>query len=174
MVPDSETEDGFEMTMGANHFGHFLLTNLLLPLLRKAKTASTKNKSNARVVNVSSLVHSMGEIDFDDINYTKKKEKGSFQPIEAYYRSKLANVLFTKELARRLREEEVSTVNTYALHPGIINTGIGRHLKTAHPILGFFLNTIFFPLSKTPNFGAQTSLYCCLEQSLSKLFLLNF
>ena len=91
MCPQWETEDGFEMQMGTNHFGHFLLTNLLLDLIKKS--------APSRIVNLSSLGHNLAGsgIDFDDIHFKK-----SYEPTVAYARSKLANILFTKELAKRL------------------------------------------------------------------------
>ncbi|XP_072360370.1 retinol dehydrogenase 13-like isoform X2 [Scyliorhinus torazame] len=88
--PYWKTEDGFEMQFGVNHLGHFLLTNLLLEKL--------KNSGNGRIINVSSLAHKVGQIDFNDLNWEKKK----YDTKAAYCQSKLANILFTKELAERL------------------------------------------------------------------------
>ena len=91
MCPRWETADGLEMQMGTNHFGHFLLTMLLLDLMKKS--------SPSRIVNLSSEGHQLAPsgIDFDDINY-----KNGYGPTVAYARSKLANILFTNELAKRL------------------------------------------------------------------------
>merc|ERR1712013_904816 len=88
--PEMRTQEGFEMQIGTNHFGHFLLTNLVMPLLKKAAPT-------ARIVNVSSLAHTRGQIQWDDINF----EKTPYDAIKAYGQSKLANILFTKELARK-------------------------------------------------------------------------
>jgi NAD(P)-dependent dehydrogenase (short-subunit alcohol dehydrogenase family) len=100
------TVDGFGMTMGVNHYAPLLLTHLLMPaLLRSAR---------GRIVNVSSIAHARGTIDLDDPQLTN-----SWDGYRAYAASKLANVLFTIELARRLRETRV-TVN--ALHPGVVST----------------------------------------------------
>jgi len=151
MCPLSRTEEGFEMQIGTNHLGHFLLTNLLMPLLKKAAP-------DARIVNVSSKAHEPGRMNFDDINY----EKRPYGAGGAYCQSKLANVLFTRELARK---GEGSGVNAYALHPGVIATELGRHLN-ANPVLKC-MSMMIMPLMKTPEAGAQTSLYCCLEQSIS-------
>ena len=109
--PYSKTEDGFEMQFAVNHLAHFLLTNLLLNRLKEAPSA--------RVVNVSSLLHVMGKINFDDIN--SEKSYGTWQ---AYGQSKLANILFTRSLAKHLAFTNV-TVN--ALHPGAIATELQRH-----------------------------------------------
>ena len=110
--PYTKTVDGFEMQFGVNHLGHFLLTNLLLDRLKEAKAA--------RIVNVSLLGHRGGKINFDDMNY----EHSKYNSISAYYNSKLANILFTRALAKRLEGTEV-TVNV--LHPGGVITELGRH-----------------------------------------------
>ncbi len=103
-----ETEEGFEKTMGVNYLGHFLLTNLLLPVLTQTP--------GARIFNVSSNAYFRGKIDLNDL-HLKKKYKG----VNAYNSSKLAVVLFTQEMAERLKETDV-TVN--ALHPGHAATNI--------------------------------------------------
>uniref|UniRef100_A0A803YH41 Retinol dehydrogenase 14 n=1 Tax=Meleagris gallopavo TaxID=9103 RepID=A0A803YH41_MELGA len=100
-----KTEDGFEMQFGVNHLGHFLLTNLLLGLL--------KNSAPSRIVVVSSKLYKYGEINFEDLN-----SEISYNKSFCYSRSKLANILFARELARRLEGTGV-TVNS--LHPGILN-----------------------------------------------------
>ena len=89
-TPRRETEDGFEMIIGTNHFGHFLLTNLLLELLKKS--------APSRVVTVASDAHIWGSIQFDDIHL-----KDNFSGVFAYGQSKLANILFSLELSKRLQ-----------------------------------------------------------------------
>ena len=112
LCPYMKTEDGFETQFGVNHLGHFLLTNLLLDKIKQAP--------EGRIVNVSSLAHTMcGPIDLDTINSEEK-----YSPFGAYNRSKLANVLFTKELAKRLEE---TNVTTNSLHPGGVDTELQRH-----------------------------------------------
>jgi retinol dehydrogenase-14 len=106
------TVDGVETTFAVNHLGYFLLTNLLLDLLKKS--------GPARIVNVASKEHRRGRMNLDDLHY----EKGVYFILWAYARSKLGNVLFTRELARRLGGERVS-VN--AVHPGVVSTGIWSH-----------------------------------------------
>jgi len=103
------TPDGIEWTFAANYLGHFLLTNLLLDVLRR--------NAPTRIVNVSSAGHRQGTIDFDNLQF----EHGGYRIMRAYGRSKLAQILFTRELARRLQGSGV-TVN--ALHPGTVATGI--------------------------------------------------
>jgi len=150
--PEMRTTEGFEMQIGTNHFGHFLLTNLLLPQLKKAAP-------NARIVNVSSLAHTRGQMQWDDINW----EKTPYNAIQAYGQSKLANILFTKELARK---GEGSGVNAYALHPGVINTELGRHLKdTFGPMV--LIWKLAMPFIKTPESGANTTIYCAVDESIA-------
>lgn len=156
MCPDWKTEDGFDMQMGTNHFGHFLFTEKVLPLLRK----SAASGEHPRIVIVSSLAHTAARngIDFDDINYEK-----NFDSMQAYAQSKLANVLHCKELAKRL---ENTGISVYSLHPGVINTELGRHFYAKFPkfCLPFFKCTQW--CIKTPYHGAQTTLYCCLEDKI--------
>lgn len=108
----SETVDGIESTFALNHLAYFLLTNLLLDCL--------KASAPARVINVSSIGHThVNGINFDDLQWRR-----SYRGFKAYHQSKLANLMFTYELARRLRGTGV-TVN--ALHPGMVTTNIGRN-----------------------------------------------
>jgi NAD(P)-dependent dehydrogenase (short-subunit alcohol dehydrogenase family) len=118
------TEDGFEATFAVNHLAPFLLTNLLLDRVRQS--------APARVVNVASTSHHRGKLDFDDLGF----ERGGYFVLRAYERSKLANVLFTRELARRLEGTGV-TVNS--LHPGTIETNIWTHApRWTQPILSIY------------------------------------
>ncbi|KAM8714249.1 hypothetical protein ACLKA7_014393 [Drosophila subpalustris] len=150
--PRMSTKDGFEMQLGVNHMGHFLLTNLLLDLLKKT--------APSRIVNVSSLAHSMGKMNFDDLNSEK-----SYNSFDAYNQSKLANVLFTRELAKRLEGTGV-TVN--AVHPGVVQTDLLRHYKFFETTIGRILvkgvQWVFFKTSKN---GAQTTLYAALDPDLN-------
>ena len=114
MVPERRlTKDGFEMQFGTNHLGHFLLTNLLLDRIKEAPSA--------RIVSVSSIAYRRGKIDIDDLNSER-----SYGPISVYSKSKLANILFTRGLAKRLQGTNV-TANV--LHPGGIHTGLQQHSK---------------------------------------------
>jgi len=114
--PLQRTEQGWEMQFATNHLGHFLLTCLLVPQLRKGRPS--------RVINLSSAGHRFGGIDFDDPNY----ESRTYDKWQAYGQSKTANVLFSVELNRRLKD---SGVEAFAVHPGGIMTNLGRHLQKA-------------------------------------------
>ncbi|XP_075984939.1 retinol dehydrogenase 13-like [Anticarsia gemmatalis] len=153
MCPKGETEDGFETQFGTNHLAHFLLTMLLLPRIR--------NSTPARIVTVSSRAHIRYGINLDDLNYKKR----SYNAAEAYSQSKIANILFSNELAAKLKEHNIEGVNTYSLHPGVIKTELGRHLNSslftgARQIIGFFLA----PFMKSPELGAQTTIYCAVDE----------
>jgi len=140
----TETEDGFEATFGVNHLGHFALTNLLLDRLRA-------NPDGARVVNVSSHAHKGARrgLDFDDL-----QSKRHYVGFAVYSKSKLANLLFTRELSRRLADDTV-TVN--ALHPGFVRSEFGRGGDTRGAYaLGVRLGA---PFAITAEKGALTSVY---------------
>ncbi|XP_041670386.1 retinol dehydrogenase 12 [Cheilinus undulatus] len=140
MCPYGLTADGYEIQFGVNHLGHFFLTFLLLDLL--------KHSAPSRVINLSSGAHALGKIQFDDL----KGEKG-YHPMRAYAQSKLANILFTRELAKRT---EVLGVTAYAVDPGAVNTEITRHFW--RPLGSLVKN--FSYLIKTPEEGAMTTIYC--------------
>ncbi|CAL1535679.1 unnamed protein product [Lymnaea stagnalis] len=151
MCPRMLTQDGLEMQIGVNHFGHFLLTNLLLDKL--------KQSAPSRIVIVSSTMHITGKINFEDINSDKY-----YSSVSAYAQSKLANILHMRGLMKRLVGTGV-TVNS--LHPGAVDTELQRHLFFSYlPIarqLTYPIRSLFF---KTPVQGAQTTLYAALDPSL--------
>ncbi|XP_057682008.1 retinol dehydrogenase 13-like [Corythoichthys intestinalis] len=150
--PAWKTEDGFDMQFGVNHLGHFLLTNLLLEKLKEC--------APSRVINLASLAHIVGEMDFEDLNWERKK----FNTKQAYCQSKLANVLFTRELAKRLQGTGV-TVN--AVHPGVVSTELGRHTGLHQSkISSTVLSPFFSLLVKNPELGAQPSIYLAVAEEL--------
>ncbi len=132
--------DGIEMTFALNHLAYFLLTNLLLDTI--------KASAPARIINVSSGAHTGGKIDFD--NLQGERSYTSFAP---YANSKMANILFTTELARRLEGTGV-TVNT--LHPGLTSTGFG---KNNPGLLMNIMGAVIPLIARSPEKGAQTSIY---------------
>lgn len=131
--------DGLEMTFALNHLNYFHLTNLLLDVL--------KASAPARIINVSSDAHRGQTLDFDDLQGEK-----SYSGMTIYGRSKLMNVLFTYELARRL---EGKGVTANALHPGFVATGFGKN----NGKLMSLVMALISPIAKTPEDGASTSIY---------------
>lgn len=111
--PLDRTADGFEMQFGTNHLGHFLLTNLLMPLVEKGEAP--------RIVNLSSRGHHIDRVHFDDPNYASR----DYDKWQAYGQSKTANILFAVGLEKRLADKGI---HAYALHPGGIMTNLGRHM----------------------------------------------
>jgi NAD(P)-dependent dehydrogenase (short-subunit alcohol dehydrogenase family) len=144
MVPPlTRTADGFELQFGTNHLGHFALTNLLL------------ENVSGRVVTVSSTGHRMGRIDFDDLNWERKP----YRAWRAYGQSKLANLLFTAELQRRLTSAGSAVLAT-AAHPGYASTNLQFHSqRRAFDLIGAVGNRL---LAQDENGGAQPTLYAAL------------
>ncbi|KAI4899091.1 hypothetical protein NFI96_027800, partial [Prochilodus magdalenae] len=184
MCPYTKTADGFEMQFGVNHLGHFLLTFLLIDLLKKS--------APSRIIILSSMAHSWSTIKLDDINSEK-----SYHSRRAYGQSKLANILCTRSLAKRLTgkhnirpvttdegledkqhklcnsrwaivsdfyklDQQGTGVTVYAVHPGIVRTELKRHMN-----LGLLcMWKVVRPFTKTTVQGAQTSVYCAVEPAL--------
>ncbi|XP_035209302.1 retinol dehydrogenase 14-like [Stegodyphus dumicola] len=147
--PFMKTNDGYEMQFGVNHLGHFLLTKLLLEKL--------KESAPSRIVVVSSALYKRGEIDFENLNSEVKYDK-----MQAYKNSKLANVLFSCELSRRLQGTGVSV---YTVSPGMVWTNLGRHVSISWwkivalaPVAWFFI--------RTPYEGCQTVLHCAVSEEV--------
>lgn len=152
--PKLVTNEGFEMQIGTNHLGHFLLTHLLLDILKKS--------APSRIVTVSSIAHARGEINTGDFNSEK-----SYDEKKVYEMSKLCNILFTRELAKRL---EGTNVTANSLHPGIVDTQLMRHMGIVNSFFGKIMVWPFlWMFSKNPYHGAQTTLYCALDPSLEKV-----
>lgn len=141
-----QTADGFELAFGVNHLGHFLFTRLLLDRLRAS--------APARVVTVSSVGHRQASgVDFEAV----RRPTRTFTALHEYGVSKLCNVLFTQELARR---EVGSGITTYALHPGAIGSDIWR--RVPWPI-----EPVMKRLMRSPEEGARTSIYCATAPELA-------
>jgi NAD(P)-dependent dehydrogenase (short-subunit alcohol dehydrogenase family) len=141
------TVDGLEETFAVNHLAYFLLTHQLLDLLKAG--------APSRVVNVSSDAHGHAKMHWDDLQFANNRYSGW----RAYAQSKLANILFTYELARRL---EGSGVTVNAVHPGVVASGFGRTYRGAMAIL----YTIAGPLMLTSEQGAKTSIYAASSQEV--------
>ncbi|XP_077297751.1 retinol dehydrogenase 13-like [Arctopsyche grandis] len=151
--PKDVTAEGIEMQLGVNHMGHFLLTNLLLDTLKKS--------SPSRIVVVASTAHSKGTINKEDLNLDKE-----YDPAVAYNQSKLANVLFMNHLSTLLLGTNV-TVN--AVHPGLVDTDITRHMAIARGFTGFLFRPLFWPFVKNAKAGAQQSLYAALDPDMANV-----
>ena len=144
-----QTLDGFEETLAVNHFAPFLLTGLLLPAIQQTPSA--------RIVNVASHAHTfVRDMGFEDM----QAERG-YRTFREYGRSKLANILFTRSLARRLKGQDI-TVN--CLHPGAVSTSLGHNnpglLSKALPLL-------LKPFFRSPEQGAETSIYLCCSDEVA-------
>ncbi|XP_070576872.1 retinol dehydrogenase 11-like [Ptychodera flava] len=152
--PYALTKNGFETQFGVNYAGHFLLTHLLLDLLKKSVPS--------RIINTTSVAYKGGKINFDNLNM-----KDNYKPSKAYCNSKLAVLLFTRELSRRLKGSGV-TVNS--VNPGLTNSNLGRHVTAdmswPRYLLGLAIVGMMF---KTPKQGAQTTIYCAVEPSLDEV-----
>jgi NAD(P)-dependent dehydrogenase (short-subunit alcohol dehydrogenase family) len=143
MCPYSTTEDGFEIQMGTNHLGHFALTGHLMPLLKRTK--------NSRIVATSSLAHRQGDIDFSDLNWKNRKYKTG----KAYGDSKLANLYFAYELAKRQNKDSDAPIITIA-HPGWTKTELDRHSGLVK-----FLGNI---VAQTVQMGTLPSLRAAIDE----------
>ena len=141
--PYSKTADGFELQMGTNHFGHFALTGQLFSLLKSTK--------GARIVNVSSGLHKSGRINFDDLNWEKRK----YDPMKAYSDSKLANIYFTDELDRKIRQNNLHIIAA-SVHPGVASTDLGR---TSGAFMKFFVKL----LAQNSRMGALPALRAAVD-----------
>lgn len=149
MVPYGKTEDGFERQFGTNHLGHFALTGLLMDLILATP--------GARVVNVSSMGHRMGSMDFDNLMY----EGGNgYEPSPAYGRSKLANLLFTYELQRRFSAIGADATAT-AAHPGGSNTNLANHMEDR--LLFRLAQPLFKILMQPASMGALPTLRAAVD-----------
>ncbi len=134
--------DGYEMTLATNHLGPFLLTSLLFDLLQKSPAA--------RIVNVASIAYRFSKPTLDDI-----QSEHSYSPMWEYGNTKLWNIMFTQELAQRLREHGITNVTTNSLHPGAVATGYGKQS-------GGWLSAVLAlgrPFMLSPEKGAETSIF---------------
>jgi len=153
MSPYGKTEDGFENQFGTNYLGHFALTGLLIDLLRKTP--------GSRVVNISSVRHSSGKMNFDNLMFENGK---GYSPTRAYDRSKLATLLFTYELQRRLEAIGADAI-AVAAHPGYSSTNLTRYMKG----VWYFrlLMPVFNLLMQSTAMGALPSIRAATDPSVT-------
>ena len=137
-TPYRTTKDGFESQFGTNHLGHFALTAKLMPAISASEAS--------RVVNVSSVGHRSGDIDFDELLLSRS----NYKRWRAYYRSKLANLLFTYEMQRRLEQAGIENIFSLAAHPGVART----NLATGMGFVGMLLKPIAALFIQSARMGA--------------------
>lgn len=148
--PHQKTKDGFELQFGSNHLGHFALTGLLLPLLKKTP--------DSRVISISSIAHRGGSIFFDNLDGSK-----GYKPMEFYRQSKLANLLFAKKLDQKFKQHGIKVLSL-ACHPGISTTNIFKIRKRDAPNFLKKLATLFL---QSAEMGALPTVYAATEKSLN-------
>lgn len=152
LLPYGVTDDGFELHFGTNHLGHFALTGLLLPTLERS--------TSPRIVTVASLAHREATLDLDDLH---DNDGATYQPMAAYRRSKLANLVFGYELDRRLRAAGMKG-RSFAAHPGLTDTNLANHLadrlwwKVVRPTIGVLI--------QNPDAGALPTIRAGLDPNL--------
>lgn len=146
------TKDGFEMQIGTNHLGHFLLTNLLLDLLKAA--------APSRVIVVSAFAHKFGDINKDDL-----MSENSYGRFKAYFQAKLANNLFSHELAKKL---EGTGVTSNSLHPGVIIPELNSHFYGVD-FIKMVYDVLAGNFAKTLTEGAQTQIYLAVDPDIEKV-----
>lgn len=154
-LPAKTTEEGYEIQFGTNHVGHFLLTKLLMPTL--LRTASEPD-SDVRIVNLSSEGHKLaprGGLALKDA----RTDMASYNTWVRYGQSKLANILFTKELSRRY-----PNIRSVAVHPGGIQTGLSGGFEQSHPYLSMVLKPLSQLFLTTVQKGALTQLCCATNK----------
>ncbi|KAJ3219343.1 hypothetical protein HDU67_001562 [Dinochytrium kinnereticum] len=143
------TKDGLELQLGSNHLGHFYLTTLLMPVIER-----TAKKGPVHICNLSSvahLYHYKGGVDFENINNPK-----TYSPYGAYGQSKLANILFTRELQKRVDSKGFNNIYINAVHPGVVHT----NLQTGASLIPqWMLGYLGYMGLATPQFGSLTQLY---------------
>ncbi len=137
-TPYRTTKDGFESQVGTNHLGHFALTAKLMPALTAAQSS--------RLVNVSSIGHRSGDMDTDDLLL----DRSNYKRWRAYYRSKLANLLFTYEMHRRLQTAGIENLSSLAAHPGVARTNLAQGMG----FIGTLLKPIAFLFIQSAQMGA--------------------
>jgi len=142
----TETVDGYETTFATNHLGYFLFTNLLLNNLKAAP--------QARIINLASAAEGMGKINFEDLNL-----KTGYSSMKAYAQSKLANIIFTYELAKRLKN---TSVTTNCVHPGVVKTNFGKELSGISKIIF----PLFKPFMRNSEKGAETVIWLATSPDL--------
>ena len=152
--PFGLTEDGLENQMATNYFGHFLLTRLLLPVL---KSSAEQSKTKSRIINVASCAHFAGSwLDINDLNSTNY-----YSSYQTYCNSKAAQIMCTKYLDQKLRTAECDYVNVNCVHPGVVNTGLFQHVGWTR-----WFSCLPLLLFKTPQQGSDSIVYAATSSDI--------
>jgi NAD(P)-dependent dehydrogenase (short-subunit alcohol dehydrogenase family) len=146
------TKDGLEAQMGTNHFGHFALTGLLFGLI--------KNTPKSRIVNVSSMAHKQGKMDFSNLLFENGK---GYSPIKSYGRSKLANLLFTYELQRRMEVKGIKSI-AVAAHPGVSSTNLFQYLE--EKMIFKIFKPLMSPFIQEQDMGALPQIRASVDENV--------
>ena len=149
VVPYAKTKDGFESQFGVNHLGHFSLTGLLFDHL--------KNTPASRIITITSMAHVAGKMDFNNLMY----ENGDYSPFGAYARSKLANLLFTYEIQRKIERHNLDIMALVA-HPGAARTGLFRHMKKT--FFTYLFSPFTYLFSQSAYRGALSGIRAALDK----------
>jgi NAD(P)-dependent dehydrogenase (short-subunit alcohol dehydrogenase family) len=152
VVPYGKTKDGYESQIGVNHLGHFALTGLLFNCL--------KETSSSRIITISSMAHIAGTMTFNNLLY----ENGGYTPFGAYARSKLANLLFTYELQRRIGASKID-MKALAAHPGVSKTNLFRHVRKN--FFTYLFYPVFFIFTQSAYRGALPGIRAALEKDIT-------
>jgi NAD(P)-dependent dehydrogenase (short-subunit alcohol dehydrogenase family) len=147
------TMDGLEAQNGTNHFGHFALTGLLFDLI--------KNTPASRIVNVSSMAHKQGKMDFDNLLFENGK---GYSPIKSYGRSKLSNLLFTYELQRKMEANGINSIAVSA-HPGVSNTNLFQYLEDK--LIFKILRPLMSPFIHSREMGALPQIRASVDENVT-------
>ncbi len=146
------TKDGLEAQMGTNHFGHFALTGLLFDMI--------KNTPESRIVNVSSMAHKQGKMDFGNLLF----ENGEgYSPLKSYGRSKLSNLLFTHELQRKIEAAGINAI-AVAAHPGVSKTNLARYIEDK--LFFKILYPLMLPFIQSQDMGALPQIRASVEPNV--------
>jgi NAD(P)-dependent dehydrogenase (short-subunit alcohol dehydrogenase family) len=151
--PQGSTVDGLELQMGINHFGHFALTALLMPALLR--------RSRSRVVSLSSLAHITARLDVDDLCYVRRR----YDPQKVYSQTKLVNLMFSRELARRLAAAGAPTI-AVAAHPGVASTNLFISAFPNAKRFGKVFDRMTAAVAQSSAQGALPSLYAATSQEV--------
>ncbi|KAF7514144.1 hypothetical protein GJ744_004469 [Endocarpon pusillum] len=154
-TPAGLTKDGYEIQFGTNHMGHFLLTKLLLPTLQA--TAASSPDADVRIINLTSDGHSFAPRNAGFLPDTVKTDMQDYNTLTRYGQSKLANLLFTRELAKRYPD-----ITSVAIHPGVVGTNLANSFTDSHRWLSYLMVPLIKVATGKPSVGALNQTWACV------------